>query len=176
MGGSPGRRDHIRSRAGPTQRRARLQTDALRSSSASADAATAGAQRTRRACAPQAPRLRGRLQRAVRAQPASRVQTCHSGMRRRAPARRIPGAELRGRVSFVVGAARRGAGRGRRTSGERLACAHWLPRRARCCAVSRGACAWRERAGRGWRGAHGALGRLCGAGATPELPLLNCPF
>ena len=57
-----------------------------------------------------------------------------------------------------VGAASRGAGRGRRTSGERLACAHWRPRRARCCAGSRNACPGRGRAGRGWRGAQCAVG------------------
>ena len=40
-------------------------------------------------------------------------------------------------------------------------CVPWLPRRARCCAGSRDDCAWRGRAGRGWRGARCALGRLC---------------
>ena len=78
------------------------------------------------------------------------------------------------RGSFKVGAASDGAGRGRRTSGERLACVHWLPRRARCCAGSRDACARWKRAGRGWSGAQSGLGRLCVTTRVRQLRL-NCP-
>ncbi len=49
------------------------------------------------------------------------------------------------------GVSRREAGQGRRTSGERLACVHWLPWRARCCAGSLGACTGWGQAGHGWR-------------------------
>jgi hypothetical protein len=62
-------------------------------------------------------------------------------------------------------------------SGEWLACVHWLWRRARFCAGSRDACTGRGRAGRGWRGARCALGRLCGAVRRGcHHWLLNCPI
>ena len=62
--------------------------------------------------------------------------------------------------SAVRGSARRQSARGRAGQAHfwrAFVCVHRLPRRARRCADSWGACAWRGRAGRGWRGALGAL-------------------
>ena len=52
-------------------------------------------------------------------------------------------ASRRSRKTLAHVAARRHTARGGevQASGERLACVHWLPRRARCCAGSLGACA-----------------------------------
>ena len=62
-----------------------------------------------------------------------------------------------------VGAVSDSTGQGMRTLRRAVGlCVHGLPRRARCCAGFLDACVgWR--AGRGWCGAHGAMGSLCGA-------------
>jgi hypothetical protein len=59
-------------------------------------------------------------------------------------------------------------------SGERFACVHWFPRRARCCAWCLSACAGWGLAWRGWCGAHASFAeRGCsGAALVSELP---CP-
>ena len=83
------------------------------------------------------------------------------------------------RGAAVSGSARRRTARGGvvQASGERLRmCVHWFPRRARCCAGSRDACAGWGRAGRGWSGARCALESLRAAlrrGCHPWR--LNCP-
>jgi hypothetical protein len=83
------------------------------------------------------------------------------------------------RCAAVMGSSQRQTARGGAGahSGEWLACVHWLWRRARFCAGSRDACTGRGRAGRGWRGARCALGRLCGAVRRGcHHWLLNCPI
>ncbi len=80
---------------------------------------------------------------------------------------------------FGVGAASDGTGRrGACLRRGRLACVHWLPRRARRCAGSRDACAWRGPAGLARLARAGPMapapGSLRGAGRSNPCLLARC--